>query len=124
MSLRPLLILIALSGCSLVDRNEPIPEVAQVEVVTIEKPAPVYHPALPAEIQFLPVEWAVLTPDEMEEYINDLRAGEAPTNVWYAMSTKSYENLSSNMADIKRYLRQILNIVDYYRKLEEEDDGG
>ena len=124
MSLRPLLILIALSGCSLVDRNEPIPEVAQVEVVTIEKPAPVYHPALPAEIQFLPVEWAVLTPNEMEEYINDLRAGEAPTNVWYAMSTTSYENLSSNMADIKRYLRQILNIVDYYRKLEEEDDGG
>jgi hypothetical protein len=103
-----------------------VPEVKPVEVITIEKAAPIYHPVLPSEIMFLPVRWSVLTPDEMEEYIIDLKAGEAPVNVWYALNTKGYENLSTNMSDLKRYLRQILNIVDYYRDLtkeEEEQDG-
>jgi predicted transcriptional regulator len=52
----------------------------------------------------------------MEEYLADLEQGNAPTNVWYSLTTKGYENLSNNMADIKRYLRQILSIVDYYKK--------
>tara|TARA_R100001143_G_scaffold62421_1_gene65690 strand:+ start:368 stop:730 length:363 start_codon:yes stop_codon:yes gene_type:complete len=105
---------------------QPQPEIKSVEVVTIEKPAPVYHPVLPPEVSFLPVQWRVLTPDVMEEYVTDLKAGEAPTNVYYGLTVKSYENLSSNMSDVKRYLRQILNIVDYYQDLtknEEKEDG-
>ena len=113
------LILLLVSGCSLTG-NRNIPEVAPVEVVTIEKKAPVYHPPLPASIQSVPVEWTILTPDRMEEYINDLKKGEAPANVWYSLTTKGYENLSANMAEIKRYLRQVISIVKYYKELDEE----
>ena len=56
----------------------------------------------------------------MEEYIDDLKKGEAPANVWYSLTTKGYENLSANMAEIKRYLRQVISIVKYYKELDEE----
>ena len=58
--------LILLSGCSFLggSRFTP-PEVRPVEVVTIEKPAPMYHPPLPGKIVGVPVEWKILTPDTM-----------------------------------------------------------
>ena len=98
------------------------PEVKPVEVVTIQKPAPIYHPPLPNKINALPVEWKILTPDTMEEYIADLKEGEAPPQAWYSLTGKGYENLSGNMADIKRYLRQVLSIIEYYRKLDKTDE--
>ena len=119
-----LIVSLTLPACSILDRPDPVPQVNPVEVITIEKPAPVYHPPLPEQITFLPVEWKILTPALMEQYIADLKAGEAPVNVWYGLPTKGYENLSSNLADTKRYLRQILSIVDYYKNLhlEEQDE--
>ena len=117
------ILLILLNGCSLLggSRFEP-PEVKPIEVVTIEKPAPMYHPPLPAEIVGVPVEWKILPPTTMEEYLEDLKQGEAPVTAWYSLTTKGYENLSTNMAEIKRYLRQVLSIVAYYRELEGEED--
>ena len=117
------ILLILLNGCSLLggSRFEP-PEVKPIEVVTIEKPTPMYHPPLPAEIVGVPVEWKILTPTTMEEYLEDLKQGEAPVTAWYSLTTKGYENLSTNMAEIKRYLRQVLSIVAYYRELEGEED--
>ena len=70
------LVLVLLAICSGCTTFRP-PEVRPVEVVTIEKPAPMYHPPLPPKIKSVPVEWKILTPDTMEEYLNDLRAGEA-----------------------------------------------
>tara|TARA_R100001163_G_C4896552_1_gene87056 strand:- start:32 stop:280 length:249 start_codon:yes stop_codon:yes gene_type:complete len=75
---------------------------------------------MPNAIATVPVEWKVLTPQTMQEYLDDLEAGNAPTNAYYGLSTKGYENLSSNMAEIKRYIRQVLNIVEYYKNLHEE----
>ena len=124
MNLKKLLLalfLLLVSGCALLGKRD-IPDVAPVEVVTIAKKAPVYHPPLPSPIQTVTVEWTILTPDRMEEYINDLKKGEAPVNVWYSLTTKGYENLSSNMAEIKRYLRQIISITNYYQGLDKKED--
>ena len=118
-----LLISVAVSGCSWIG---PKP-VQPVKIVKVEVPAPVYHPVLPEKIAPLEVEWKVLTPAVMKEYVGDLDEGEAPVNVWYATSTKGYENLSANMAEVKRYIRQMLNIVEYYKNLadeQQEDDDG
>jgi len=111
------ILLILLSGCSFLggSRFTP-PEVRPVEVVTIEKPAPLYHPPLPPAVKGVPVEWKILTPDTMEEYLNDLRAGEAPVHAWYSLTTKGYENLSNNMAQIQRYIQQVLSIIEYYHE--------
>ena len=115
-----LLPILLLSGCSALYRT---PQVAPVEVVTVTQPAPVYHPPLPSAVSALPVEWTVLTPQTMQEYLDDLSEGNAPTNAFYGLTTKGYENLSSNMADIVRYIRQLSSIVDYYKNLESTDDA-
>ena len=121
MKLSLLLILLLVSGCSMFGSSRDIPEVAPVEVVTVVKKAPTYHPPLPNEIDPVPVEWTVLNPELMQEYLDDLKEGNAPTNVWYALTTRGYENLSTNMAEVKRYLRQVLSILKYYKELDEEE---
>ena len=118
-----LLLVVASSGCSLVGNKPYTPEVKAVEVVTITKPAAVYHPPLPNKVNTKPVEWTVLTPAIMSEYLTDLEKGEAPTNVYYGISPTGYENLSVNMSELKRYIRQVLSIVDYYQKLDKQEDA-
>jgi len=121
MKLSLLLILLLVSGCSMFGPSRDIPEVKPVEVVTVVKKAPVYHPPLPNEIDPVLVEWTVLNPELMQDYLDDLNEGNAPTNVWYALTTKGYENLSTNMAEVKRYLRQVLSILKYYKELDEKE---
>ena len=115
------LTLLLVSGCSILGSSRDIPEVKPVEVVTVVKKAPTYHPPLPNQIDPVPVEWTVLNPEIMQEYLDDLNEGNAPTNAWYALTTKGYENLSTNMAEVKRYLRQVLSILKYYRELDDQE---
>jgi hypothetical protein len=115
------LTLLLVSGCSILGSSRDIPEVKPVEVVTVVKKAPTYHPPLPNQIDPVPVEWTVLNPELMQEYLDDLSEGNAPTNAWYALTTKGYENLSTNMAEVKRYLRQVLSILKYYRELDDQE---
>ena len=115
------LTLLLVSGCSILGSSRDIPEVKPVEVVTVVRKAPTYHPPLPNQIDTVPVEWTVLNPELMQEYLDDLNEGNAPTNAWYALTTKGYENLSTNMAEVKRYLRQVLSILKYYRELDDQE---
>tara|TARA_A100000164_G_scaffold267752_1_gene239556 strand:+ start:35 stop:427 length:393 start_codon:yes stop_codon:yes gene_type:complete len=110
---------LALSGCSSLGNF--IPEVNPVEVVQIQKKQAIYHPPLPSKVRTKPVEWKVLTPAVMDEYLSDLEKGEAPTNVYYGVSPTGYENLSLNMAEIKRYIKQVLSIVNYYKELDADE---
>ena len=93
-----------------------------VEVVTIAERMPMYHPPLPLEVQLVDVDWTVLTPELMEEYLQRIVAGEAPRSAYYALTTKEYENLSMNMAELKRYLKDTLHIIEFYREYEDDED--
>ena len=111
-------IVLLASGCSLMQ-----PQTKPIEVITIKEPAPVYHPPLPLELQMVDIEWRVLTPDIMAEYLKLLESGSAPPQAYYALTTKHYEGLSMNMADQKRYLKQIISIVEYYRELDKKQEN-
>jgi|TARA_B100001939_G_scaffold276775_1_gene245053 hypothetical protein len=78
-----------------------------------------YHPPLPLEIQGVPVKWKVLTPEIMGEYLALVKEGKAPAMPYYALTTQQYENLSVNMAEITRYTKNILSIVEYYRNYDQ-----
>ena len=85
---------IALSGCSpfsgLFNSDPEVPQVAPVEIVTITEPAPMYHPPLPDAV--------------------------TPAVAYYGLTSQAYENLANNLADIRRYIRQTLNVIQYYRE--------
>ena len=115
---------IVLSGCStlgnLFSSPPEVPQVAPVEVITITEPAPMYHPPLPEGVSPAEIEWIVLNPSVMRQYISDYDEGNAPAVAYYSLTAQAYENLANNLADIRRYIRQTLNIVQYYR---EQDSG-
>ena len=115
-----LLILILYNGCSW--RGSEGPSVEPIEVRTLEIPATRYHPPLPSQVSFTEVKWKVLTPNTMEQYLADLEAGEASVSAYYGLTTQGYENLSNNIADLKRYLSQLKSIVKYYREIDEKPE--
>ena len=51
----------------------------------------------------------------MREYIENYDEGNAPAVAYYGLTSQAYENLANNLADIRRYIRQSLNIIKYYR---------
>ena len=111
---------IALSGCSpfsgLFNSDPEVPQVAPVEIVTITEPAPMYHPPLPEAVNPADIEWIVLNPTVMRQYIENYDEGNAPAVAYYGLTSQAYENLANNLADIRRYIRQTLNIIQYYRE--------
>ena len=102
------------------DSNEP--QVKPVEVVTVAKKTPIYHPPLPEPIDSAPMEWKILSPDVMQQYLDAVEAGEEPRVAYYGLTSQGYENLSMTMGEITRYIEQILHIVGYYREQDEEEE--
>ena len=94
--------------------------VKPVEVKTIAERPPMYHPPLPMEMQLTDVRFEVLTPDLMREYLTLVEQGKAPARPYYTLTTKQYENLAINMAEIKRYTSNIITVVKFYRDYDKE----
>ena len=111
------LALIAASCSMMGDRVKP------VSVTTIAKQQPMYHPPLPMEIQMDPVDWEILTPENMVIYLDNLEKGEAPRRAFYTLSSKEYEHLSMDIADITRYIKEVLGIIKFYRDYDKEEEG-
>ena len=108
--------LLVLANCSMIPTAQP------VKVVTIAEPVPMYHPPLPLELGMVDIDWEILTPMLMNEYLASYEDGSAPATAYYTLTSKEYENLSMNMAEIKRYLRDTLSIIKFYREYGEEKD--
>ena len=72
------------------------------------------------EIQGVEVKFEVLTPEIVAEYLKLVEEGKAPAVAYYALTTKNYENLSMNMAEVTRYIKQILSIVEYCRNYDKD----
>tara|TARA_R100001530_G_scaffold59440_1_gene43084 strand:+ start:193 stop:522 length:330 start_codon:yes stop_codon:yes gene_type:complete len=104
------------------DRANQQPQVKPVEVVSVAKRAPIYHPPLPEPIESAAIEWRILSPDVMQEYLIAIEAGEEPRAAYYGLTSQGYENLSMTMGEITRYIEQILHIVGYYKELDEEEE--
>ncbi len=105
------------SGCSMIQ-----PKAKPVSITTISERPPMYHPPLPMEVQMDPVEWEIMTPERMEEYLSNLDKGEAPRRAYYTLSSKEYEHLSMDIADITRYIKEILGIVKFYRDYDNDEE--
>ena len=106
------------SSCSMMGNN-----VKPVSVTTIAKQQPMYHPPLPMEVQMDPVDWEILTPENMVIYLDNLEKGEAPRRAFYTLSSKEYEHLSMDIADITRYIKEVLGIIKFYRDYDKEEEG-
>lgn len=73
----------------------------------------VIHPNVPDQLQLREVKWTVFNRAKLEQLLADYPNQEV---VLFALSAKGYENLSLNMAEVLRYLKEQKGVIIYYRE--------
>jgi len=72
----------------------------------------------PTGVTMLPVQFKVINKDNLDSFLSDLRTNQGGNNpVFFAISTRDYENMALNLADLRRYIEQQQSIIIYYRSL-------
>lgn len=113
------------SGCSLLKTEKQVPE---VKVITQEVPVDIYQPPLPQSIRLEDVKWFVVTEKNLEGKLDEIRRYQGGELVVFSMTPQAYENMSYNLQEIRRYIRQQKEIILYYRRVTQNekdlnDDG-
>lgn len=95
-------LLLLISGCA----GKTVTKIEYVDQVIEPK-------GRPRAIVMQDIEWRVVTPQNEEQFKVEFRK-ETGDNVYIAISVPDYENLSLNMAEIRRYIEQQQSIIVYY----------
>lgn len=94
-------------ACSRTNPEPIIQTVTKTEKITVPlvgKPKPV---------QLNDVKIYVVTEDNYDEFVEEFYNKNGKT-AWIAISVKDYENLSLNIAELRRYIEQQKEIIVYY----------
>lgn len=109
-----LLLLPLISGCtpfgSLFKAEKP----KEIEIKTVEVPLPITHPTMPRPIDLKEPVWYVVSKQNLDEFLQRIEK-EAGTVVFFAMSPGDYELMAYNMQELRRYIREMNQIIVYYR---------
>ena len=101
-------VLLLTTGCSLLSKPE---EVVVTQVVYKAPDIPLQR--APRPINMTDVKWYTVTTDNIDEFEKNFESDNGDL-VFFAISVPHYENLSLNLADIKRYIKQQQAIIVYY----------
>lgn len=82
-----------------------------VKTVPIKTPRPVVPSVDPLKMR--PVNWVIITPDNIEEQFNKVKNGDV---VFFALTAEGYENISLNLSDIRAAMQQQQQIIALYDK--------
>lgn len=85
--------------------------VTQTEYITQSVPVQ----ERPKGVEMPPVEWFVITEDNLEEFMVELEAKTGNT-VFFAITPKGYENLALGIGDLRRYIKDEQAIIGYYEE--------
>ena len=98
--------LFLLPGCGLLKKDI---------TVTAEIEEPIFiHPAPASSMIMKEVEWTVMNPDRIKELAKSL--GPDDKVALFVLSAQGYENLSMNMAEIMRFIKDQQAIILYYKE--------
>jgi hypothetical protein len=104
------LLLLLISGCSTVKQPDPI-VVTKTQYIKQEVPI---QPR-PDAIKLNSVYFHVVTEDNLQDFINKFKEKEGEL-VFFALSVPDYENMSLNIAELKRYIEQQKSLIIYYEE--------
>ena len=90
---------------------------APIQVDTKPVQLTIIQPASPAPVSLSEVKVTVVTAKTLDAFIKQASVEQGTDNpVFVVVSVKGYENLSLNIAELKRYILQQQQIIAYYRK--------
>ena len=102
-----------LSSCSFFSAEPPPPQII-TETKYLKLSIPIQERPKPLVLNGL--DWYVVTEENIELFIDELKQKQNGVPVFFALIPKDYENLSLNVADIKRYIIQQKELIEYYEK--------
>jgi hypothetical protein len=90
------------------------PDVKTLDIKTSTTKITVSEPPAPRELVVSPVNVNVITKENFSDLESQLKLD--PKSVFLILTPADYENLASNIADMRRYITQQSAIVQYYRE--------
>lgn len=103
-----LITLTIISSCSLLPTK-------QIEVSAKPIERQIAQPVLPREIDLKDPYWYVVSDKNLEEFL--ARVEKEQGQVVFAMSVPDYELMAYNTQELKRYIRELKEVVIYYREV-------
>lgn len=88
----------------------------QVEIITKPIERTIVQPVLPRAIDLKEPYWYVVSEKNLEEFLARVKKEEGSV-VFFAMSVPDYELMAYNMQELKRYIKELKEVVVYYRKV-------
>ena len=104
------LLVLTMTGCSLLSK----PEEVVVTNTVIKAPEIPLQPS-PRPINMIDVKWYTVTTDNIDEFEKNFE-NENSDLVFFAISVPHYQNLSLNLAEIRRFIEQQQAIIVYYEE--------
>jgi hypothetical protein len=93
--------------------------VKPIQIRTVEETTPIQHPNLPNPIKLQDIEWHVITEDNLDEFIQMLKDTKSHV-VFFAITPDNYEVMAYNLQDIRRYIKELKEIIVYYKSISED----
>lgn len=89
-----------------------------LQVISTPAQIPVTQAVDPEPVTMLPVNLNVVTPENLDAFITQLRTSQSTQNVVFvAITMRDYENLSLNFAELRRYMEQQQAVILFYRSM-------
>ena len=108
MVLSLLVVLPLTTGCSLLSK----PEERVITRTVVQAPNIPLQPS-PRPVNMIDIKWYTVTTDNIDEFEKNFEHDNGDL-VFFAISVPHYQNLSLNLAEIRRYLEQQQSIILYY----------
>jgi len=112
-----LLLVISLSGCSVLNWKSVKP--VEVQTKTVERTR--LNLSDPSPLKLDPVKWVLITPENAETIWEDLKEKKVDL-VLFALTDEGYEQLAVTMLEIRQYIEQQRAILIRYREYYEPQE--
>jgi len=99
-----LCLLLTITGCS-------AERIIQTPVIN-NRPVPIF--VEPQPIDQMPVEWTVITENNIQNKLDESKKNET-SFVYVALTPEGYTNLSINVAEMRRYISQLKAMISAYK---------
>lgn len=88
----------------------------ELQVTTAPTQIAITQAADPTPMQMAPVNFRVVTADNLDAFLADMRDAQSNNQfVIVTMQMRDYENLTLNLAELRRYLEQQQSVILFYR---------
>ena len=111
-----------LSSCALMTKPP-----REVEIKTVPIKINITQPVLPRPIDMKDPQWYVVSEKNLDEFLERIKKESGGQLVFFAMSPGDYELMAFNLQEIKRYVKELKEVVVYYKTVtttEDNNNGG